>query len=578
VGRTVTDIDVGPFKIGPDCPVDPTSRRRRIRWYRAVVSSVLLIITLISGWAAINWPIHDNQIQTSFFLSLVGTSLTLFGLVFTLSLIGTQLIATRTNVTFMRTFGALTWPYFVLFLLTALWTLAISYYAGGVKASPVWFKIFDQRVTQVLAGRLSIFGLTWSLLLLLPFVIYIYWRLRQRYIFSNLVNSALRARNEETLRRRCGKVREEIISVASDPRALEEGLRQLLELAVDGAQRKNPKGSTTAEDIAECANWQFIQLTRQLVQEPVASGKVIKASQAWTHWLIQEVQQGHSVSAQKVGTLIRRFVKSATANLRQWETASSADVYVRESVRLVQEIVESCSNGHARLRVRISEPAIQLANCAAIKLVEGPRADFNLAFRSLIRICQLTTREDTFSLGGGVAVRETTRVIKSLGEAEANRIQLSTWILDELHDLADALSLSPSLSASSRDNFLGAIGLLSGNEIRRILRGPGLPKEHHQKREVCNSWATVVINRLYETGRWDEMVKSQASVVRRCADDSDLLGLVAILEQLEVEYVNNSSLQIQPSIITAVENIRTGFSRQAKLQKALTSEARSGSG
>ncbi len=317
----MTDVDVGPFEIGSNCLLDPTRRRRRIRWYRAIVSGVLLIITLIAGWTAIHWPIYENQIQTSFFLTLVGTSLTLFGLVFTLSLIGTQLIATRTNVTFMRTFGVLTWPYFALFLLTTLWTLAISYYAGDVKASPVWFKIFGDRVTQVLAGRLSIFGLTWSLLLLLPFVIYIYWRLRQRYIFSSLVNSALRARNEDTLRQRCGKVREEIISVASDPRALEEGLRQLLELGVDGAQRKKSKGSVAADDIAGCVNWRLIELTHKLIQEPAASSQVAKASQAWACWLIEGVQQNHSVSPQRVGMLIRRAVKSATVGLRQWENA-----------------------------------------------------------------------------------------------------------------------------------------------------------------------------------------------------------------------------------------------------------------
>jgi hypothetical protein len=459
--------------------------------------------------------------------------------------------------------------------LTTLWTLAISYYAGDPKASPVWFKIFGYRVTQALAGRLSIFGLTWSLLLLLPFVIYIYWRLRQRYIFSSLVNSALQARNEDTLRQRCGKVREEIISVASDPRALEEGLRQLLELGVDGAQREKSRGSVAADDIAGCVNWQLIELTRKLIQGPVASSEAVKASRAWTCWLIQGVQQNHSVSPQRVGSLIRRTVKSATASLRQWENAPSADACVRESIRLVQKIVEACSTGPVRLRVRISEPAIQLADCAAITLVEGPRADFNLAFRSLIRICQFTAKPNAFNLGGEVALRETTRALKSLGEAEANRIQLSTWILDEIHNLADGLSLAPSLDTTMWNNFLRSIGLLSSNEISRILHGPGLRKEHEYKRAVSHSWEAVVINRLYETGRWDEMVKSQASAVRRCADDSDLPGLVALLEQLEVEYVNDSGLEIQSSLITAVDNIRTCFIRQTKGRGGLTTTAQS---
>ncbi len=249
---------------------------------------------------------------------------------------------------------------------------------------------------------------------------------------------------------------------------------------------------------------------------------------------------------------------------------------MRESIRLVQKIVEACSTSPARLRVRISEPAIQLADCAAIKLVEGPRADFNLAFRSLIRICELTAKPNTSNLGGEVALRETTRALKSLGEAEGNRIQLSMWILDELHNLADGLSLVPSLDSTIWDNFLRAIALLSSNEINRILHGPGLPKEHEYKGAANHSWEAVVLNQLYETGRWDEMVKSQASAVRRCANDSDLPGLVALLEQLEFEYINNSGLEIQSSLITAVDNIRTCFIRQTKGRAALTTATQSG--
>jgi hypothetical protein len=89
----MTDVDVGPFEIGSNYPVDPTRRKRRIRSYRAIVSGVLLIITLVAGWTAILWPIHGDQIQTSFFLTLVGTSLTLFGLVFTLSSPGPTLLS-----------------------------------------------------------------------------------------------------------------------------------------------------------------------------------------------------------------------------------------------------------------------------------------------------------------------------------------------------------------------------------------------------------------------------------------------------------------------------------------------------
>jgi hypothetical protein len=177
----------------------------------------------------------------------------------------------------------------------------------------------------------------------------------------------------------------------------------------------------------------------------------------------------------------------------------------------------------------------------------------------LIRICELTSAPGTWNLGGELALRETTRALKTLGEASANRGQLSKWILYELHNLSDKLSLVISLKPSSRDNFLRAVALLKDEEIRAILAGPGLPKVHKLKGTVSHSWSAVVIGQLYETGRSDTLLVSQASAVRRCANDSDLPGLVALLEQLEVEYVNNIDLGIQPVLATTVDNIRTCF-------------------
>lgn len=64
----------------------------RVTWYRTLVIAVLALTAFAAALSAILWPMHGNRIQASFFLSLVGSSLTLFGLVFTLCLIGTQLL------------------------------------------------------------------------------------------------------------------------------------------------------------------------------------------------------------------------------------------------------------------------------------------------------------------------------------------------------------------------------------------------------------------------------------------------------------------------------------------------------
>jgi hypothetical protein len=225
--------DVGQFD--SDGLTAPTARQSRVMRYRITVFAVLSSTALTAFGTAILWPIHGQQIQAPFFLSLAASSLTLFGLVFTLCLIGTQLIATRTNISVARIFGTITWLYLTLFLMTTLWTLATSYYAGNPDPSPIICRSLDHYqicMSEVSAGRISIFGLSWSLLLLLPFIIYIYLRLSPRNTFSALVSSVLRARNKESLRRRCRRVSDEIISVTSDTRAVAEGLSQLLELGV----------------------------------------------------------------------------------------------------------------------------------------------------------------------------------------------------------------------------------------------------------------------------------------------------------------------------------------------------------
>lgn len=561
-----------------DHPAASNTRHYRVTRYRLTVFAVLTSTALVAFGTAIAWPIHGKQIQASFFLSLAASSLTVFGLVFTLCLIGTQLVATRTNITVARIFGAITWLYLGFFLMTTLWTLATSYYAGNPNPSPVICRSLDSYricMSEVRAGRISIFCLAWSLLLLLPFIIYIYLRLSPRYAFSTLVGKVLRARDEESLRRRCRRVTDEVISVASDTRAAAEGLSQLLELSMIGARRKDPKGQVTADDLAEVLSEELANLNYSLVQQSPISGLVLVTFQQWTLWLIHGAQRPgrtpvglHSVSPQQVGRTARIAVRSATRNLRLWENSSGADSSARETTNLIQGIVEACETSKVPIRVRISEAAIQLAECAAIKQVDGPRADFNLAIRSLIKLCELTSKERILYLGGKVVLRETTRALKGLGEVNAGRDQLSSWVLDELHNLTDRLSLvMPSLWPEGWENYLATLTLLKDNEIKEILSGPGLPKRHTLKRAVSHSWGAVVIGQLYAAGRSDALALSLASAVGRCATDSDLPGLVALFEQLAIEYSDNIDFEIRPLLTISTDNIRSCFSKNVSLRR-----------
>lgn len=553
-------------------PIIPITWQARVAQYRITISAVLLGTALAAAWTAVLWPIQGTHIQAPFFQSLAASSLTLLGLVFTLCLIGTQLIATRTNIPITRIFGPITWIYLLLFLIMTLWTLAISYYAGNLHAPSTMcrsFYIYRHCLSEVQAGRASIFGLAWSFLLLLPFVIYIYHRLSPRYTFYALVASALRARSKESFKQRCHRITEEIISVSPDIRAVTEGLSQLLELGAIGVQRKTAKGSLNPDDIAGVLTGRLVDLQHRLIQTSTICREILGTFQIWTIWLISETQGSrrtpvglHYVSPHQVGQLTRIAVKSATRNLRLWQNLSATDSCARESAGLIQGIVEACETSPVPIRVRISEATTQLAECAVIKLVDGPRADFNLAFRSLIRLCELTSTQRMSRLGGKVALRETTRTLEKLAEVSGDRDQLSPWILDELHNLADKLSLEmSSLWPSGWKQYLGALALLKDNEVKEVLGGPGLAKSHELKGIVSHSWEAVVIGQLYSLGNLNGLMSSLASAVGRCANDADLPGLIALFEQIGMEYVDNAKLEIQPLLIDIADTVRSRFSK-----------------
>jgi hypothetical protein len=548
-------------------------RARAAKWriaeYRTAIPAAFLICALVAAWIAVSWPMSGRQIQASFFVSLVASSLTLFGVVFTLCLIGTQLVATRTKTGVTRVFGVITWMYLALFLITTLWTLEISYYAGEPKASPEICKAFPwgkQCMAQIQAGRISIFGLAWSLLFLLPFIFYIYWRLSPRFNFTLLIGATLRARNEKSLQERCHRVTEEILAVAFDFRAVAEGLSQLLELGWIGARRKSNKGSVAADHIAINVSRELDQLNYRLIQEVTVSKLVLEAYREWTLWLIRGTQHSrhtpagiHSVPPGQVGRLARDAVKSSARNLRLWETASAEETCAREASNLIQGVVEACGTSNIPIRAKISEASIQLADCAIIKLAELSKGEFNLAFRSLIRICELTSRPRTWRLGGEATLRATTRTLKSLGESNDSRAQLSSWILDELHNLADSLSLAQSLDAVDLEIFLRALAILKDEEIKTILAGPGDAKLHKLRGKVTHSWEAIVLKELYDAGCISALVSSQPSAVGRCANDADLVGLIAILEQLEAEYISTSELQIESLLTGVLDNIASRF-------------------
>lgn len=549
--------------------IKPVRRTRLIR-HDVVVSLTVMLTAFFAYWTAALWPIQDNRIQASFFISLASSSLTLFGLVFTLCLIGTQLIATRTNVTVNRIFSVITWLYLILFLVTTLWTLVISYHAGNADASLGLCERFilgRKCISEARAGRWSIFGLSWSFLLLLPFIYYVYRRLTPRHTFSALVGATLRARNEKSLKRCCRRLGDEVISGAADSRAVAEGLSQLLEFGAIRTRRKRRHGSLTANDVARCVTDELIHLNNWLSNDIRASTQVLIEFQRWMAWLLLGLQGKsetskafHAVSPKEVGLLARRAVTTAIGNLYKWENSEEKEICARETVTLIQRIVADRQVSEARIRVNFSRAANVLATCACAKVTEGPRADFNLAFRSLIKLCETTSQADTWDLGGRVALKEVTGVLIYLSETNLDRTDLSSWVEIELHNLTDKLAMTPHIPLSLWTKYLCAVSMLRHGEITAILAGPEQTRSHDLRGAVNHRWAIPILEQMKARGQSSTLVPALAALGRRWQKDCDLEGLILITESLAAEYASmGDDPELRPMLIDATAFVRKAF-------------------
>jgi hypothetical protein len=266
-----------PLNLGSE-PRTGISRRRRLFKYQLIAWVTVLASALLAWITAKIWPIYGDEMQGSFFLPLASSVITLFGLVFTLCLIGTQFMATRANVVMRRIFGPGAWLYLLLFLITTLWTLGISYRAGDKFRHAELCKsllLAKRCFSETQAGRFGIFCVTWSILLLLPFVIYIYRRLTVGFAFSSIATSALRARRQKTFRRRCERLASEILASSSDAKSIDLGLAHLIDLGVSAVKRKRVLQWSNAYSDAHDVTDQFVELSRALVSQPKAVSQVV---------------------------------------------------------------------------------------------------------------------------------------------------------------------------------------------------------------------------------------------------------------------------------------------------------------
>jgi len=538
------------------------------------VAAILVVITAVATATSIIWPIEGDSIQAGFFLSLTSALLTLFGLVFTLCLIGTQLIAGRTYSTLTRIFGPATWFYLTLFLATTLWTLLISYHAGNAHASHRLCLEHKICVSEAIAGRLSVFGLTWSLLLLLPFTYYIYWRFSEARTFGSFVTAALRARNGDVLAERTRRFRHEILSLLPDLNAVNLGLDHLLELGVIGARRSKPRKTVTAYEVAACVTNELGYLNNELLTNKGVSKVVQQRLNEWSTWLIlhnrnAESASPHAIEGQDAGQLTRHVVEIATGNIRRWQYSADSSINVYESVRIVEQIANIRLS--AAVRVRISLAARALSECIEIKATESPQSSFNFALRSLIRLCESVTGDERWAPDGIVVLKELIRALAILGNMD-ERVSIPFWVMWELHNLTDLISTKSYVAPKLLENYLDSACSLRSTEVLPWIAGASDPKRHTTPDPRHYMWQSRALRSLHDAQRSDRAVlarSAQGIAIKQWAKDGDLEYLVTLLEGTSSAYLYSAETEVESTLRVLLDATRTSFWSTLKTSKPL---------
>jgi hypothetical protein len=545
-------------------PQSATGRRRRIYRYQLTVGIIVVASIAISFAAAKLWPIQGLRIQGSFFLSLASSCLTLFGLVFTLCLIGTQFMVARTNVVVRRIFGPGTWLYLGLFVVAILWTLAISYRADN-NHSParICIAVFARRCfSEAQAGRASIFGVTWSLLLLLPFILYIYRRLTVTFAFSSITSSALRARTVQAFRRRCIRLSNEILALSSDDETVELGIAYLLEVGTVAVQRSRILRNCSAySDAYEVTN-QFCTLNKTLASRPALSSRIISNLQQWSTWLISKSEESKGresssrvITRDQVRAIARMAVDEATYILRMWQ--SSPGMSAQSSVHLIQEVATACKV--YRVRMNFSLAALELAKCGTRKATEGPEIEFNLAIRGLISLVEITASAERVNLRGEVTVKALSSLLADLGNSSNDRVAIPSWVLNELHELTDTLSRRYPPSTRPLKGYLIALTRMHPTEMIAIIRGPLDSKQHLSMRYVHSSWQSIILKIVRESASEEVALKAQSAAIASWIKGDEFNETVGLFEELSTDYINGEGLHTSSLLSSTADDFRLGF-------------------
>src|SRR5262249_45532350 len=279
-----------------------------------------------------------------------------------------------------------------------------------------------------------------------------------------------------------------------------------------------------------------------LLNDSTISRELVRKFTAWSTWLISRngqtgegLDKGRSVPLERVEEIARFAINAAVRNLRVWRTGGEPVSCAQESVQLIQDVAEACKA--YRIKVKISRVAKEFGDCILQKYRQGPEADFNLVLRGLIDLCKTTCTMRHPNLGGGVLLNELSQSLHEIVGSEAKLITIAPWILDDLHHLADAISLhSYSAGTAQWKRYLHTISLLPARELEGVLRRPAHPKRHSVSQGNHSKWQSIVLEALRKSDRKALASSAQSIATRLWVNDGDQEAIISLFENLGTEY------------------------------------------
>lgn len=436
---------------------------------------------VLSMLASLAWPIENDTVQASFFANLSGITLTAFGLVFTVCLVGTQLMSTPGRISSRHVLRPVTWGYFGLFMLTAIWSASLGYFANERGATPDFCLTLPKSqvcISQPIAGRIAILGFVASLLLLLPFISYLYYGISATAVFARNSRHLRNATSSASLERAARRFSLDLASVAHDGDAVLAALNALNAVAHAGPKPGKRRARRLSSDaFAFHVSGLFATANKATSRYEASLAIAVMAHERWVAEIIVGPQWAKRprVTPKQRRHSANLALNCALTNLANWRAEETSILVARRSVQLIQTMATKGTEG--RIAIRLTRGAEGLAECVNAALARQSESALNLFLRSLINLSRQSMRPDSIDIGVSPIFNHVVSATHQMATFERGVRGYSPWVLFAYHNFLDFLSSQPKQLERLSQLSLALVRLPAG-DLKLLVRGTAEAKKH----------------------------------------------------------------------------------------------------